>query len=193
MIVSIHQPEHFPYLGFFQKMKSSDLFVILDDVKFKKNDFQNRNRFMNRSGVEEWFTVPVEKNANSKNIKDVLVGQDPHWRDRIKKQIMFNLKHEVASVYDVGNMLVDVNVASIEWCRKKLSIETPMIRSSTLDVNGNKSELLLNICKTLKATKYLSGQGGVDYLDVELFERENIRVEFFKPDVKNYMSTIGNV
>ena len=72
MIVSIHQPEHFPYLGFFQKMKESDLFIILDNVKFKKNNFQNRNRFLNSNGEEEWFTVPVEKKANSKLIKDVL-------------------------------------------------------------------------------------------------------------------------
>ena len=72
MIVSIHQPEHFPYLGFFQKMNKADLFIILDNVKFKKNNFQNRNRFLNKSGNDEWFTVPVEKKANSKLIKDVM-------------------------------------------------------------------------------------------------------------------------
>ena len=42
--------------------------MILDDVKFKKNNFQNRNRFLNKGGEEEWFTVPVEKKANSKLI-----------------------------------------------------------------------------------------------------------------------------
>ena len=90
MIVSIHQPEHFPYLGFFQKMKQSDLFIILDDVKFKKNNFQNRNRFLNSSGEEEWFTVPVEKKANSKLIKDVLVSEDFGWKKKIIKQMKLN-------------------------------------------------------------------------------------------------------
>ena len=49
MIVSIHQPMHFPYMGFFQKMEMSDLFILLDDVQFSKNDkyaFYNRNKFM---------------------------------------------------------------------------------------------------------------------------------------------------
>ena len=82
MIVSIHQPEHFPYLGFFQKMEQSDLFIILDDVKFKKNNFQNRNRFIN-NGKEEWFTVPVEKKANSKIIKDVKLAEDYGWKKKL--------------------------------------------------------------------------------------------------------------
>ena len=84
MIVSIHQPEHFPYLGFFQKMQKSDLFVILDNVKFKKNNFQNRNRFLNKSGNDEWFTIPVEKKANSKLIRDVKVSEDYGWKKKLK-------------------------------------------------------------------------------------------------------------
>ena len=55
MIVTIHQPEHFPYEGFFQKIKSADLFVVLDNVKYKKNDYQNRNRLINTQGKPEWF------------------------------------------------------------------------------------------------------------------------------------------
>ena len=93
MKVAIHQPEHFPYLGFFQKMKESDFFIFLDDVKFKKNNFQNRNRFLNKNGNEEWFTVPVEKKANSKLIKDVLVAEDSGWKKKliIKKHINVKL------------------------------------------------------------------------------------------------------
>ena len=63
MIVSIHQPEHFPYLGYFQKMADTDAFVLLDNVNYRKNYFQNRNRFMNKNGVEEWFTIPVPKDS----------------------------------------------------------------------------------------------------------------------------------
>ena len=47
MKIAIHQPEHFPYMGFFQKMKAADVFVILDDVQYTKGNFQNRNRFKN--------------------------------------------------------------------------------------------------------------------------------------------------
>ena len=53
-------------MGFFEKMKTSDIFVILDDVQYKKNNWQNRNKFINKNGVEEFFGVQVEKNAHKK-------------------------------------------------------------------------------------------------------------------------------
>jgi WbqC-like protein family len=193
MIVSIHQPEHFPYLGFFQKMSAAQLFVILDDVKFKKNDYQNRNRFLNRSGSEEWFTVPVERDANSKLINEVCVSKDPTWRSKIQKQIGFNLKHNVSDVYDTSDKLVDINMASIKWCMKKMGISTPLVMSSELSKEGSKSDLLLSICKSVSATKYISGSGGRTYLDVEIFKNAGIEVEFFKAEVPNMMSAIYNV
>ena len=59
MKIAIHQPEHFPYMGFFQKMEAADMFVILDDVQFTKGNFQHRNRLLNNMCKEEWFTIPL--------------------------------------------------------------------------------------------------------------------------------------
>ena len=87
--VAIHQPEHFPYMGFFEKMKTADIFVILDDVQYKKNNWQNRNKFLNKNEVEEWFTVQVEKGATSKQIKDVKVVDGP-WRKKVVKKLEQN-------------------------------------------------------------------------------------------------------
>jgi len=60
MIVTIHQPEHLPWLGLFDKIRRADLFVILDCVQFRKNYFQNRNRIRTESGWT-WITVPVRR------------------------------------------------------------------------------------------------------------------------------------
>lgn len=189
MIVTIHQPEHFPYMGFFQKMEACDIFVILDCVKFKKNDFQNRNRFINRSGKEEWFTVPVEKNANSKLISDVMTARVHSWRSSIVKQIKQNLGHNLEDVY-AHDSLIDINMSSIRWCMKSLGINKQIVMASSLEPYGNKSELLVNICKKLNAEKYISGPGGKSYLDVALFDRSHICVEFFQPKLENMMSAI---
>ena len=86
MKITMHQPLHFPYLGFFQKMKEADLFILLDDVKFVKNEFYNRNRFKNKSGKEEWFTVPVQRDANSMIFNQVKVSSDPKWKKKLIKQ-----------------------------------------------------------------------------------------------------------
>lgn len=190
MRVAIHQPEHFPYMGFFQKMQACDLFIILDDVKYKKNNFQNRNKFLNLSGDDEWFTVPVEKKATSKLIKDVSVSSDPSWRRKMFLKLQQNLKLDVSEIYD-SSRLIDINMKSICWAMNRLKINTPFIFSSNLVVGGSKSELLANMVREVGGTTYISGSGGRDYLKMEYFD--GIDVEFFEPNVSNYYSVLYNI
>ena len=62
MIVSVHQPQYIPWIGYFHKIRSSDLFVLLDNVQYKKREFQNRNKIRTKEG-SIWLTVPVAKTA----------------------------------------------------------------------------------------------------------------------------------
>jgi len=199
MVIGIHQPEHFPYLGFFQKMKKCDVFVILDNVKFKKNNFQNRNKYLNtHTNKEEWFTIPVSKKSNSMLINEIKV-EDGVWRKKIKKQLsqrfpIHKMGHKISigHVYD-HDTLVKINMASIGYCALHLGFSPPtMIMSSELNVEGSKTELLYNICKELKATKYISGQGGIDYLDTDNYFKD-IELEIFKPEVKDYFTTLQHI
>ena len=194
MKVTIHQPEHFPYEGFFQKMNEADLFVILDNVKFRKNYFQNRNKLVNRQGKEEWFGVSVPKKSTSLQIKDVVVVNDSinNWKKKVLSKLQHNLKIDLSSVYSFEK-LIDINVASIKWCREKLKIKTPMIFASELNVTGTKTDLLLDICKKTNAETYISGPSGKEYLDIKMFKENNIDVEFFKPQVENYYSMLYNI
>jgi len=188
-IITIHQPEHFPYKGFFDKMKSADVFVILDNVNYRKNYFQNRNKFLNKNGVEEWFTIQVEKGSTSKHIKDVKVIDGP-WKRKILTKHNQNLGVNLESVYS-HDKLIDINIKSIEYCRNILNIKTPLVYASDLGVKGTKSELLANIVKSLKGTTYLSGPSGKDYLNTEYFK--DINIKYFEPKVNNYYSTLYNI
>tara|TARA_R100000657_G_C4669946_1_gene114240 strand:+ start:937 stop:1563 length:627 start_codon:yes stop_codon:yes gene_type:complete len=190
MKVTIHQPEHFPYEGFFQKISSADLFVVLDNVKFRKNYFQNRNKFLNSQGNDEWFTVPVEKKAASKKIKDVLVSNHGNWRKKLNNKIKQNLNLDISNIYDADSLL-EINMRSIKWCMKELSITTPMVMASELDVRGEKSQLLSSIVSTVGGKHYISGPSGKDYLDMSFFS--GIEVSFFTPNVKNYYSMLYNI
>lgn len=190
MIVTIHQPIHFPYLGFFQKMQAADIFVVLDNVKFCKNEFYNRNKFKNLSGNDEWFTITVEKDAHKKNIKDVVTADPRLWRKKLLRKLELTFKEDFSEIYS-SNQLIDINMSSIEYCRKKLNIETPMVFASSLNIEGTSTERLVNICTELNATKYLSGPNGVQYLEEKLFG--DIKVEYHKPNVKNYYSTLYNL
>ena len=189
MVITIHQPEHFPYKGYFQKMAASDLFIVLDNVNYRKNYFQNRNKFLNKNGVEEWFTIQVEKGATSKHIKDVKVVDGP-WRHKIIKKLEQNLGVNLEHIY-AYDKLIDINTHSIKYCRERLNINTPMVYASKLGVEGAKSELLANLVKQTGGTTYLSGPSGRDYLDPQYFD--NIEVKYFEPKVDNYYSTLYNI
>ena len=70
MIVAIHQPQYLPWLGYFDKIDKADIFVLLDDVQYKKNEWQNRNKILTATGWQ-WLTVPVKYNFGQK-INEVL-------------------------------------------------------------------------------------------------------------------------
>ena len=189
MKVAIHQPEHFPYLGFFQKMKEADLFVILDDVQYTKGNFQNRNRFKNIKGDDEWFTISLEKKPHHKLIKNLKTNDTIDWREKIIKQLYHNFNIDFSDIYSNSN-LIDINLNSINYCRKKLNINTPLIISSTLNIKTKGSQKLSDICNELNATEYISGQGAKKYIDKTLF---NCEVSFFEPKVINYYTTLQHI
>ena len=73
-----------------------------------------------------------------------------------------------------------------------MGIDKEIIYSSDLDVEGSKTELLYNICKEVNGTKYISGQGGIDYLDTDNYFKD-IELEIFEPEVKDYFTTLQHI
>tara|TARA_R100001443_G_C3349444_1_gene176487 strand:+ start:423 stop:989 length:567 start_codon:yes stop_codon:yes gene_type:complete len=187
MKVAIHQPEHFPYMGFFEKMKAADVFVILDDVQYKKNNWQNRNKFVNKNGVEEFFGVQVEKDAHKKLICDVKIT-DGAWKKKTLKKIKQNFSIDLSNIYNHSN-LIKVNMDSIKWGMDKLNIKTPLIYSSAMYIHSKGTTRLIDICKFLNADTYISGNGGKDYLEEDLFT--DIKLEYFNAPITNYESVIA--
>ena len=186
--VAIHQPEHFPYMGFFQKMEYSDVFIILDDVQYSKGNWQNRNKFLNKNDVDEFFTIQLEKRAYKKLINEVEVS-DSDWKKTILSKLYQNFKIDFTDVYSYKK-LVDINMASINWVREKLDIYTPMFLSSKLDINTQSTQRLIDITHEF-GTEYISGEGGKLYLDETLFT--DIKLSYHNQHVSNYYSSLYNI
>lgn len=194
MIVTIHQPEHLPWPGFFHKMANADLYVCLDDVQFKKNNFQNRNRLVSAHGDVFWLTVPLKFGPLSQKINEKVIV-DTEW----KFKYLRNISHAYSRarfyekyypeleqiVIQCDSSLVKLNLSLIGWFRKSLDIRTPISFSSELDLSRKKSDLILEICCLLGADKYLSGPSGIEYLDINSFHRKGVDVLFheFKPPI----------
>jgi hypothetical protein len=192
MKVAIHQPEHLPWLGFFHKMSMSDIFVLLDNVPYSKNDFQNRNRIRTR-GTEEgwcWLTVPaLTKGKFGQKINQVEINNVSAWKKKCWKSIIYNYSQSkyfqyyqsfFHDLYHAKNWskLVDLNVSIIKQLVQFLDMDAELVLSSGLGVSGNGTELLIRICQQLSADMYISGKFGKDYLDEAKFRQQGIHVVY---------------
>lgn len=187
LIVTVHQPEHLPWLGFFHKMSLADCIVLLDNVQYRKDYFQNRNRIMSTNGPM-YLTVPVvSKNRSSTLIKDILINGES-WKPSYLRTLYYFYKnhpyfeqyydglHKIVS--ESNNRLSELNISIIKYFMKELDLNKKVYIASEMDVTGSKSELMLSICQKLNATVYLSGPTGREYLNQEIFQQNRINVMF---------------
>lgn len=203
MIISIHQPEHLPWLGFFHKMYLSDIFVLLDNVQYRKNYFQNRNKIRTKEGFS-WVTVPVlTKGKSDQFINQVVINyKDNNWQKRIWNSIKQNYSRSpyfadfgptLQKIYCESkcDKLVDLNSILIKTLSSWLNIKKEIIISSNLDIDGYSTDLLLTICQKLSADTYLSGKFGKEYLNESKFNNANIKVLYhqFKHPVYKQLYT----
>jgi hypothetical protein len=186
MIVSVHQPQFLPWLGYFEKIYRSDCFVILDTVQFKKNEFQNRNKIRTPDGWQ-WLTVPVGYKFPMR-IDEVPINNQSNWRRKHLQSLLANYKKApffdfamplAEQMYDQEwNRLADLNTWCVEASCKALEIDTPIRYAADFDLPDDPTGRLVELCRNLEATTYLSGSGGKGYLDTQQFESAGIDVSF---------------
>jgi hypothetical protein len=187
MIVSIHQPNFIPWLGYFYKIYKSDVFVILDNVQFTKNGFTNRNRIKTPQG-ENWLTLPVVQSGKfGQNITDCVIFNKPLHTKKIITSVMSNYKKSnfFENYFDKFSEILNqsddnlcrLNTELIKWILLELEIKTQIVIASELDnIEGERTERLVSICQNLNATNYLAGLGAKKYQDDEMFVKNKIDI-----------------
>ncbi|MBI5625528.1 MAG: WbqC family protein [Elusimicrobia bacterium] len=189
MIGGILQPGYLPWLGFFEQLHRSDVFVIYDDVQYDKHSWRNRNRIKTASGPQ-WLTVPVALDfAAHPQVKDVRVDNKTGWRRKHLLSIRQNYSRapffkEHIGVFEEAfsrewDLLVDLDLHFIKLLAGALGLGAKrIVRSSELGVGGGKVERLVSICKNLGVDTFYEGAAGRSYLQPSDFEPNGIRLEF---------------
>ena len=186
--IGILQPGYLPWLGFFEQLACVDLFVIYDDVQFEKGSWRNRNRIKTPQGMQ-WLTVPVlTKGKEFPSIRNVRINNRENWRSRHVKALRQNYgKAPYFQAYAPGlftilgqdrDMLLDLNLALIQWLGRQLGIDTEMVLSSDLDVPGVRTERLIQIIRHLGGNSFYEGAAGKNYIQTEIFLKNSIQVVF---------------
>jgi len=201
MIISVHQPQYIPWLGFFDKIKRSDCFVFLDLVQYKAREFQNRNKIRTKDG-SMWLTVPViSKGLGRQKIADVLIDNESDWQNKHWGSICSNYRkapffkrHEsfFKEVYSLKwEKLAELNIHINKYILKELRINTPLRFESEIGTAKESTERIIELCRKLNADTYLSGAGGKDYLDEARFRQENIKLEYQHYNHPCYQQVFG--
>lgn len=188
--VAIAQPTFLPWMGWFDLADQVDLFIILDDVPFSKQSWQQRNRIKTRNGLE-LLIVPVKTAGRlGQRILDCELA-DPLFRVKMIKSLQSN--YSKTRFFDAifedfeatltsatsTNFLVDLNCMLISWMAIKLGIATPMVRASTLVASGERGEHVAAICTSVGANRYISPAGAEQYLieDKHSFDKRSIEIK----------------
>lgn len=189
MKISILQPGYLPWLGFFEQMYKSDIFVVYDDVQYDKNGWRNRNKIKTPKGAQ-WLTVPVHVRFEDKLfVKDIKIDNSINWM----KKHLFSIKQNYAkaSWYEKNinifeeaysktwHYLIDIDMFFIDKLTVCLGMEDKnLIMSSSLNIKGDRIDRIINICKIFKIDTFYEGSAGRNYINEDYLNRNGVKVEY---------------
>jgi len=185
LIVAVHQPQYLPWIGYFDKMSRADVFCYLNDVQYKKNEWQNRNRIKTAQNWQ-WLTVPVRYHFPEK-INEVKINNTIRWNKKHLQALITNYSRApyfdayISIFEDIFSkeweLISELNIHLIERLKDALQMqEKRTVISSELNLREEPTDRLIDICKTLGADTYLAGQGAAAYMDIVRFEKNGLKV-----------------
>jgi len=197
MKVAIMQPYFFPYIGYFQLIAASDVFVLHDDVQYIKGGWVNRNRIL-LNGESRMITFPVQKGnydlpINARNY----VEEKQATRDIINliKQAYAKAPsyQQVFPVVEELLLFEDKNVARfnenlIRCIADYMGLNCKIITSSSMEKDDGLAgePRVLDMCKRLGATDYTNPIGGTDLYHQETFQQCGITLRFLEAMNERY-------
>ncbi len=187
MLYAVHQPHYLPYLGYLAKVDCVDTFVFLEDVQFVKREFQNRNKIKTPQGAQ-WLTVPV-KGEYKARISEMLPDHEKDWarqhvetlrRNYSKAPFIDELDGFAKVVVQSYPNLAELGMATTRFFLERFGIHTPVQGMKDFkNLPEDPNLRIITIGQQLNADVYLAGIGGKNYMDLDLFAREGVHVEFF--------------
>jgi hypothetical protein len=193
MIVAIHQPNFFPWLGYFNKIVCSDKFVLLDHVQYAK---QGAGSYVNRvkilvQGKPVWITLPVDRTFKGvRPINQIEIKKDGKWQTKIIRTLDFNYSkatyyHEVRDfleelIMESSSGLSTYNQRNIFALSERLGIDRKkFLLSSSLKLSGSATEMLVEITRIIGGDTYMCGSGApLHYQNDVIFEREGLGLKY---------------
>ena len=202
MRVGVIQSCYIPWRGFFDFIRSVDLFLLFDDVKYPMGrSWRNRNQVKTRNGLK-WLSVPVPKGSHELLIDEVRISETGKpWREAHANALQESLDGaphaedahaiwtQAVNAGDTG--LSELNARLIKGICAYLSISTPILPSRQFGAQGAATDRLINLVKAVGGSTYVSGPVAKSYLEEWKFRQEGLRLEYKRYDYAPYPQLWG--
>lgn len=190
-IVAIHQPNFFPWLGFFDKISRSDVFILLDHVQFQKTGgtWSNRVKLL-LGGEARWATAPIVRNFHGvRPIGEMEFQSGDPWREKLLKSLVGNYSRALfyrdtmaliePLICNPENNLARYNSAAIMAIAQRLGLPTNKFRwSSTMGVDQQASEMLISLTREVGGNTYMCGGGAEGYQQDTAFSAAGVELVY---------------
>jgi hypothetical protein len=188
-VVAIHQPNFFPWLGYFNKIARADLFLVMDNAQFPKKGGTWSNRVqLVVNGRAAWATMPIVRSYHGRRrINEMRINNATPWRDKLLKTIQASYSRApffsevfpflAELVNNPTDTLTEYNLSAIISLAIALQLDpAKIILGSTLNVEGDATDLLIAMTRAVGGTAYLCGGGAAGYQEDERFAAAGIRL-----------------
>lgn len=189
MLVAIHQPNFFPWLGYFDKLRRADVFVVLDNVQQQKKGGSWTNRVkLNINNTARWVTAPIVRTYHgTRQIREIEFDEASPWREKLFRTL--SSAYGRAPHFADGMQLARPLIANSERhaCAYNLaairSLATALVDparkivlASDFGSSETATDLLIDLVHAVGGDAYLSGGGADDYLDAAKFQQAGVRL-----------------
>ncbi|MDK2829507.1 MAG: hypothetical protein PWP67_2327 [Clostridium butyricum] len=202
MILSGHQPNYLPYPGLIGKIMMSDKFIYVTKVQYERKSWQNRNRIKTVDGYI-FLTVPtLKKGKFDQLICDVKINNDLNWRRKHFNSININYKNSKFYNTYIGffeelynkewNSLCDLDIYIMNYIISELGIKTKVLYDKDFCFEGNKTDFLVDMCKKTNCDTYMSNKGSENYIDLNVFSKNQLDHVYINYVGKQYEQCFEN-
>lgn len=187
-ICSIHQPNFFPWIGFFDKINRSDIFVLQDNILLGDPSYTKRVKIL-MNNEETWLSCPITKETKKGLILNAIINNTDNWKNKTVRKIFnyyrkapnFNVAFKIIeeAILNSEDNLSRYNTQAIMKISELLFGEEVLekfIFMSDLKVEGSKNDLIISICKSVNCDQYMHGSGAHNYQDEKKFIHNNINL-----------------
>ena len=202
MNVLITQSMLFPWVGLLEQVNLADVIVHYDDVQFSKGSFTNRVQIKTEKNFK-WMTVPLEKFKLGTTINNILINQNNDWKERHISLLEFNYKNAqfkdemlklVKDIYKkkyekISDLSRDTFLALLDYF--DLRKNKVFLNIENLNIAGKSSDRVLKVVKKVGGKNYISGNGGINYIDHNKFEDHGVKVFYMKYNYITYKQLWG--